>query len=198
MSMFLLLLKSLPALVPFIAEIIKQKSSGGVTDRRAKNPLVPWLVITVFLLLSCLAYGISFMSEHNTIERKLTLENAKLAQDYAGEKAVLVDVREEASFLKRQIRTKDEELSVARTTNRELSEQLLAKSKELAELDKALQAFRKDFEDATTEVREAREARTQLEKRLSEFLDHPPKATPAKKQTVSKTALSALETLTTH
>lgn len=198
MSVFLLLLKSLPALVPFIAEIIKQKSNGGVTDRRAKNPLVPWLVITVFLLLSCMAYGISFMSEHNAIERKLTLENAKLAQDYAGEKAEIIDLREEVSFLKRQIRLKDEELGNLHGTNRELTGRLTDKTEKLAELDKTMQAFRSDFEKATTEVREAREARAELEKRLATFLENPPKQKRVKQPTVSKTALTALESLATH
>lgn len=194
MSMFLLLLKSLPALVPFIAEIIKQKSSGGVTDRRAKNPLVPWLVITVFLLLSCLAYGISFMSEHNTIERKLTLENAKLLQDYQREKAETVDLREEKSFLKRQVLEKDASLSTMQATNRELTGQITA-------LDERLKKISEDLSVAIEDARTARVAREELEGRLEKLLENQPKARPpvvVHQSKVSKTALSALETLTTH
>lgn len=194
MSMFLLLLKSLPALVPFIAEIIKQKSNGGVPDRRAKNPLVPWLVITVFLLLSCLAYGISFMSEHNTIERKLTLENAKLLQDYQGEKAETDDLREEKSFLKRQVLEKDASISTLQATNRELTGQITA-------LDERLKEISKDLSVAIEDARTARVAREELEGRLEKLLENQPKA-PAPvvvhQSKVSKTALSALETLTTQ
>lgn len=194
MSMFLLLLKSLPALVPFIAEIIKQKSNGGVPDRRAKNPLVPWLVITVFLLLSCLAYGISFMSEHNTIERKLTLENAKLVQDYQGEKDETDDLREEKSFLKRQVLEKDASISTLQATNRELTGQITA-------LDERLKEISKDLSVAIEDARTARVAREELEGRLEKLLENQPKA-PAPvvvhQSKVSKTALSALETLTTQ
>lgn len=194
MSMFLLLLKSLPALVPFIAEIIKQKSNGGVPDRRAKNPLVPWLVITVFLLLSCLAYGISFMSEHSTIERKLTLENAKLLQDYQGEKAETDDLREEKSFLKRQVLEKDASLSTLQATNRELTGQITA-------LDERLKKISEDLSVAIEDARTARVAREELEGRLEKLLENQPKA-PAPvvvhQSKVSKTALSALETLTTQ
>lgn len=194
MSMFLLLLKSLPALVPFIAEIIKQKSNGGTPDRRAKNPLVPWLVITVFLLLSSLAYGISFMSEHNALERKLTLENAKLLQDYQGEKAETSDLREEKSFLKRQVLEKDATIGTMQTTNRDLSSQI-------ATLNERMKKISDDLTVAIEDAKAAREARSELEERLGKMLDNPPKPTRSvvvQQPKVSKTALSALETLATH
>lgn len=194
MSMFLLLLKSLPALVPFIAEIIKQKSNGGTPDRRAKNPLVPWLVITVFLLLSSLAYGISFMSEHNALERKLTLENAKLLQDYQGEKAETSDLREEKSFLKRQVLEKDATIGTMQTTNRDLSSQI-------ATLNERMKKISDDLTVAIEDAKAARDARSELEQRLEKMLVNPPKPTRSvvvHQPKVSKTALSALETLATH
>lgn len=194
MSMFLLLLKSLPALVPFIAEIIKQKSNGGVPDRRAKNPLVPWLVITVFLLLSSLAYGITFMSEHSALERKLTLENAKLLQDYQGEKAETADLREQSSFLKRQLLEKDELLGSLRSDKRDLSNQI-------STLNTRLTEFGEDLFKASSDAKEARAARAELERRLTILLDAPRASTNPvvmKQQGVSKSAKAALETLAAH
>lgn len=197
MSVFLLLLKSLPALVPFIAEIIKQKSNGGVPDRRAKNPLVPWLVITVFLLLSSLAYGISFMSDHSALERKLTLENAKLLQDYQGEQAETADLREQVSFLKRTNFEKDAEVSKLQSTNRDLVSQIEA-------LNERLGTIGKDLSKAISDAEASRKERGEAEKRLEEYLKKQPTQTTTHKQViinqprVSKSAMSALETLTAH
>lgn len=198
MSMFLLLLKSMPALVPFIAEIIKQKGAGTVSDRRAKNPLVPWLVITSFLLLSTLAYGLSFVSEHSAIERKLTLENAKVTQDYDGAKALEADLRKEISFLRTKALEYDEELKKERTKNNELNETLLAKAQKIEEISKNLDALKEEFEKANREVKESRKERSELEKRLEAYLKRTPAKQVKSQPTVSKAALAALESLASN
>lgn len=138
--MLLLLLKSIPALLPFLSEIVNG-SQRKVGERRPKNKLAPWLILSLFINLVYMVYGFNWVATNNDHVRKLTLENDRLEQQMGG----ISDLRAELSDNKKKVRAQAETIDG-------LEDQLEDTTKTLGEVTTKYATQKTDLETQTMKV----------------------------------------------
>ena len=127
--MFTLMFKTILALFPFIREIVNS-SQQGPRDRRTKNPLTPWLVITIVYILASTTSAGTYIIQLLDKERKYTLENTKFSHQIKLSEAVT----DENLELKKQIRDLHTELEEAEddcASTKRRNEELVSESGQL-------------------------------------------------------------------
>ena len=196
--MITLLIKTIMSLFPFVKEIVDSLQKGP-RDRRAKNPLTPWLVICLVFMIAGGATGGHYMIGLMSSERELRLENTNLKHSLD----LMQDTKEINAELKRDNRKAVEQYLLTKDELARVNEEMRRRHEEIEEIRKEL-ALTKDLLNAANQSNLALQTdKTILYQQLQELLSKkavpaPVNQQPVKPKRVSQRVLSLIEAVTTN
>lgn len=196
--MITLLIKTIMSLFPFVKEIVDSLQKGP-RDRRAKNPLTPWLVICLVFMIAGGATGGHYMIGLMSSERELRLENINLKHSLD----LMQDTKEINTELKRTNRKIADQYLQIKEELSQTNDKLARAHEENAELRKEMANIKDQLNAANQTVLALQTDKTILYQQLQELLakkDTPAVVIeqPAKPKKVSERVLSLIQAVSSN
>lgn len=196
--MITLLIKTIMSLFPFVKEIVDSLQKGP-RDRRAKNPLTPWLVICLVFMIAGGATGGHYMIGLMSSERELRLENINLKHSLD----LMQDTKEINTELKRNNRKIADQYLQIKEELSQANDKLARAHEENAELRKEMANIKDQLNAANQTVLALQTDKTILYQQLQELLakKDPPAVVaeqPAKPKRVSERVLSLIQAVSSN